>query len=54
MAVYADVEQATLVGLALRELAGSLPQIGTLNLSPDLLTTLAERFASAQPEGAER
>ncbi|MCW2833562.1 MAG: band 7 protein [Nocardioides sp.] len=54
MAVYADVEQATLVGLARRELAGSLPQIGTLNLTPDLLTTLAERFASGQPQGAGR
>ena len=52
MAAYADVDQATLVGMALRELAGNLPQIGTLNLTPDLLTTLAERLASGPAAGA--
>jgi len=31
---YRDLDTQTLVALALRELAGQLPQIGTLNLTP--------------------
>lgn len=54
MAAYADVDQATLLGLALRELAGSLPEIGTLNLTPDLLTLLADRLTGQQVEGGQR
>jgi regulator of protease activity HflC (stomatin/prohibitin superfamily) len=38
MAAYATVEQGVLIALALRELAGQLPQIGQLTVSPDLLT----------------
>ncbi|MEZ2392128.1 SPFH domain-containing protein [bacterium RCC_150] len=38
MEVYASVEQATLLALALREAAGSLPNIGNLTITPDLLT----------------
>lgn len=40
IAAYAELEAATLLGLAVRELAFHLPQIGTLNLTPDLLTPL--------------
>jgi regulator of protease activity HflC (stomatin/prohibitin superfamily) len=43
---YRDIEPATLVGLALRELAGQLPDIGTLNLTPDLLTPLLAGLGS--------
>ena len=39
LTAYRDVDPKILLGMALRELAGGLPNIGTLNLSPDLLTT---------------
>lgn len=38
MEVYADVDQATLIALALRDAAGSLPNIGSLTLTPDLIS----------------
>jgi regulator of protease activity HflC (stomatin/prohibitin superfamily) len=40
LAAYREVQAATLFGLAFKELAGNLPTIGTLNVTPDLLTTL--------------
>ncbi|HVQ94605.1 MAG TPA: SPFH domain-containing protein [Mycobacteriales bacterium] len=46
---YRNVPEATLLGLAAQQLAGNLPQIGNLVLSPDLLTPLLARLAS-QPE----
>ena len=50
---YREVEAATLVGMALRELAGNLPQVGTLALTPDLLTPVLARLAGGGPgEGA--
>ena len=39
MAVYTDVDPRVLLALAVRDLGGALPSIGTLNLSPDLLST---------------
>jgi len=33
----------------LKELAGNLPQIGTLNLTPDLLTPLLTRLGGGAP-----
>src|SRR4029453_8448552 len=38
MAVYRDMEQSTLLALALREAAGKLPNIGNLTITPDLLS----------------
>jgi regulator of protease activity HflC (stomatin/prohibitin superfamily) len=38
-AAYREVDPKILLGVAVRELSGGLPNIGTLNLSPDLLTT---------------
>jgi regulator of protease activity HflC (stomatin/prohibitin superfamily) len=38
VAVLADLDRHVLLTLALRELAGQLPNIGTVNLTPDLLT----------------
>jgi hypothetical protein len=38
MEVYRGMEQATLLALALREAAGSLPNIGNLTITPDLLS----------------
>ena len=40
LAAYREVDAATILGLAAQELAGHLPAIGTLNLTPDVLTTL--------------
>jgi regulator of protease activity HflC (stomatin/prohibitin superfamily) len=45
LAAYRELETATILGLAVKELAGNLPQIGTLNLTPDLLTPLLARLA---------
>ena len=38
LAAYAGVDPAVLTALALRELAGHLPEIGQLTVTPDLLT----------------
>lgn len=38
MEVYSGMEQATLLALALRDAAGSLPNIGNLTITPDLLS----------------
>jgi regulator of protease activity HflC (stomatin/prohibitin superfamily) len=48
---YRDVDAQTLLALALRELAGQLPEIGTLNLSPDLLTTALGRLTNTAAAG---
>ncbi|MGX9899830.1 hypothetical protein ACW0JT_07735 [Arthrobacter sp. SA17] len=38
MEVYQGMDQATLLALALRDAAGSLPNIGNLTITPDLLS----------------
>ena len=43
---YRDLDQAIVLGLALKELAANLPEIGTLNLTPDVLTQVLGRFAA--------
>lgn len=48
---YRDLDTQTLLALALRELAGQLPQIGTLNLTPDLLTTALGKLTAAAAVG---
>jgi regulator of protease activity HflC (stomatin/prohibitin superfamily) len=48
---YRDLDTQTLLALALRELAGQLPQIGTLNLTPDLLTTALGRLTAVTAAG---
>ena len=52
LAAYRDLEAATLLGLAVKELAGNLPQIGTLTLTPDLLTPILARLGAAPAAGA--
>jgi regulator of protease activity HflC (stomatin/prohibitin superfamily) len=53
LAAYQELEAATILGLAAKELAANLPQIGTLNLTPDLLTPLLARLtADAAPQEA--
>ena len=46
LAAYRDLDPATIVGLALKELAGNLPRIGTLTLTPDLLTPVLARLGT--------
>ncbi|HEX2118632.1 MAG TPA: hypothetical protein VHF91_05580 [Acidimicrobiales bacterium] len=41
LVAYQALDAATIVGLALKELAANLPQIGTVTLTPDLLTPIA-------------
>ena len=50
VAAYRDLPSATLLALAAKDLAGSLPQIGTLVLSPDMLASLLAKLASGGPE----
>jgi hypothetical protein len=45
MAVYAGASPHILLALALRDLAGQLPSIGTVNLSPDLLSAALAQLA---------
>ncbi|MBO3745131.1 SPFH domain-containing protein [Streptosporangiaceae bacterium NEAU-GS5] len=44
LAAYRDLRDATLLGLAVRELAGALPRIENLVLTPDLITPLLTRL----------
>ncbi|MGY3320743.1 SPFH domain-containing protein [Arthrobacter sp. TE12232] len=44
MEVYRGMEQATLLALALRDAAGSLPNIGNLTITPDLLSGALSRL----------
>jgi regulator of protease activity HflC (stomatin/prohibitin superfamily) len=48
VAVYRDVEPATLLLLATRDLVGNIPEIGQLNVSPDLLSTALARLAGGR------
>lgn len=50
LAAYAGVDPAVLTGLALQELARHLPEIGTLNLTPDVLTQALTRLSAAPAE----
>ncbi len=49
LAAYRELEYDTLLGLALKELAGNLPNIGNLTVTPDLLTPVLARFANPHP-----
>jgi hypothetical protein len=46
VAAYRDLPSGTLLALAAKDLAGSLPQIGTLVLTPDLLASLLARMST--------
>src|SRR5215831_5771892 len=46
VAAYRDLPQGSLLALAAKDLAASLPQIGTLVLAPDLLTPLLSRLTA--------
>lgn len=47
LTAYNELDVQTLLALALKELAGQLPSIGTLNLTPDVLTTALARLTAA-------
>jgi regulator of protease activity HflC (stomatin/prohibitin superfamily) len=49
---YEQLPPASVLALALQELAGQLPQIGTLVLSPDLLQPVLARLGSTPSDGA--
>jgi regulator of protease activity HflC (stomatin/prohibitin superfamily) len=46
MGVYATQDPRILLALAAQSLAGSLPSIGTLNLTPDVLTAVLAKLSS--------
>lgn len=50
LGAYRDLDPSVLYGLALRELAGQLPQIGQLTVTPDLLTDLVGRFGQSSAQ----
>jgi len=50
LAAYQELEAVTILGLAVKELAANLPAIGTLNITPDLLTPLLARLGGVAPE----
>ena len=41
----AAVQGATLLALAAKELAGNLPEIGSITLTPDLIQPILQRLA---------
>jgi regulator of protease activity HflC (stomatin/prohibitin superfamily) len=51
VAIYRDLPQATLLALAAKDLAASLPQIGSIVLAPDLLTPLLAKLAPGPAAG---
>jgi regulator of protease activity HflC (stomatin/prohibitin superfamily) len=51
---YRQLDQATLLGLALKELARNLPNIGNLTVTPDLLTPVLARLAQPEPAPEDR
>ncbi len=53
LAAYRDMPAAVLQALALRELAGQLPEIGQLTVTPDLVTGLLSKLNGAS-NGASR
>jgi len=59
MRVYEGQDPRILLAIAAQSLAGQLPNIGTLNLSPDVLTSFLSSLAdgssgSAGPAGPSR
>lgn len=51
--IYRELPSEVLTGLALRELATHLPDIDTLNIAPDALSTALSRFLNAGANRAE-
>ncbi len=49
LAAYRDLSEATMLGLAIKEVAANLPAIDHLTLSPDLLTPVLARLGGGRP-----
>lgn len=45
---YRELSEATLLALSMKELAGNLPRIGSLTLTPDLLAPILSRLGGGQ------
>jgi regulator of protease activity HflC (stomatin/prohibitin superfamily) len=54
VAAYRDISEGILLGLALRELAGGLPKIGNLVLTPDLITPVLARLGVSPQAPAKK
>ena len=52
LASYAGIDPAVLTALAMQSLAENLPSIGTLNLTPDILTEALTRIAAVPAAAA--
>lgn len=52
VAAYADLSEAVILGLAVKELAGNLPRIESLVLTPDLLAPVLAKLGAKAGEGA--
>jgi regulator of protease activity HflC (stomatin/prohibitin superfamily) len=52
VAAYSGLTQGSLLGLAAKDLAGGLPQIGSLVLAPELLTPLLAKLTAAPTASA--
>ena len=56
MDAYAEADDAVLIALAVKDFAGNLPDVGTLVLSPEMITPLLAKFiapgeaAKAEPK----
>jgi len=50
LAVYRDADPAVLLALAAQALAARLPQIGQLNLTPDMVTGALARLSAPREE----
>jgi hypothetical protein len=50
IAAYRDLPPASVLCLAAKDLAASLPRIGSLVLTPDLLVPVLAKIATAAPE----
>ncbi len=46
LAAHAELDPKILLALAVKQLAGELPSIGTLNLTPDVLTPLVSKLSA--------
>jgi len=54
LAAYRELDAATLFALAIRELAGNLPDVGSLTVTPDILTPILARLGAGAGEGTAR
>jgi regulator of protease activity HflC (stomatin/prohibitin superfamily) len=48
LAAYAELDPQIVLALAVKDLAASLPDIGTLNLTPDVLTPVLSKLGATQ------